>query len=131
MPIFELDGLVVPGDGTQLHRATHGFAHSSPVFCRNRHRQGPNRTLVGWQSCIAVDGGHRTYLCRTCGDTIYVPTVGPQCSHRDFDGRTPSTRTAVSAEDDAPSRSATDDADIAEAPRTADPEDNPDQDRVP
>ena len=33
------------------------------------------RVVVGWHPCLCVEGraGHRTYYCRTCGVTMYVP----------------------------------------------------------
>jgi hypothetical protein len=41
----------------------------------NGHQLGPNRVVKGWLPCLCVEGrsGHRTYYCRTCGVTMYVP----------------------------------------------------------
>jgi hypothetical protein len=73
--------------GDQLHRTRDGrYTIPSPVFCRNNHRNGPGRTLVGYQTCLAA-GGHLTYYCRNCGDEIYVPAPNPRCDHQAFDDR--------------------------------------------
>lgn len=90
-PVFEADGIVIDYDGTSKYRSPDGRSVAPrPVFCRNGHRHGAGRTLVGHQSCPAADGGtgHLTYYCRECGDTIYVPTPTDACEHRAFDSRT-------------------------------------------
>ncbi len=99
-PILEIDGVVVPA-GTGLTRTSRGWAHPTPVFCHNGHRLTPSQTVVGFRHCRAshVDGGHRSFLCRTCGDTVLLPLPGPDCDHRDFDERpTGTTRPPAASE---------------------------------
>jgi hypothetical protein len=47
----------------------------APQRCPNGHSFGPNRVVVGWHPCQCVEGraGHRTYYCRECRVTVYVP----------------------------------------------------------
>jgi hypothetical protein len=47
----------------------------APERCPNGHEFGPNRVVVGWLPCQCTEGraGHRTYWCRTCRVTVYVP----------------------------------------------------------
>jgi hypothetical protein len=47
----------------------------APEHCPNGHPLGPGTVVVGWHPCQCVEGhsGHRTYWCRTCGVTSYVP----------------------------------------------------------
>jgi hypothetical protein len=51
----------------------------APERCPNGHPFGPNRVVVGWHPCDCTEGraGHRTYHCRTCGVTTYVPPHEP------------------------------------------------------
>ena len=32
---------------------------------------GPNEVLVGHQACLGHGGGHTTWTCRTCDQTVY------------------------------------------------------------
>ena len=50
-----------------------------PDACPNGHPFGPGRVVVGWHPCLCVEGrsGHRTYWCRTCRVTVYVPPHTP------------------------------------------------------
>ncbi|RJO74197.1 hypothetical protein D5S18_18765 [Nocardia panacis] len=87
-PILEIDGRVARDADDRLYRTRDGgWTRPTPVFCRNRHRLGPGRMLVGTVMCRAIDGVHHTYYCRKCGDTVYVPAIGRECDHRAFDGR--------------------------------------------
>lgn len=81
-------GHVVAED--RLYRTATGWAHPMPVFCHQGHRFRPGRTTVGFRHCRALldsTGGHRSYLCRECGDVVLVPEPTPACEHRDFDRR--------------------------------------------
>lgn len=59
----------------------------APASCPAGHPFGPGRALVGWRSCTAVGGGHRTHECRACGAVTYDPPVDQACDHTAFDGR--------------------------------------------
>ena len=39
----------------------------------NGHTLGPGEVLVGHQACHGHGGGHTTWTCRTCDQTVYEP----------------------------------------------------------
>ncbi len=90
VPTFVFEGRIVD-DGVVLRQTKKGgWAQAVPVACRNNHRFGPGKVLVGSQACQAVQGGsHRTYQCEAdgCGEVVYVPAVTAACEHTEFDGR--------------------------------------------
>ena len=42
-----------------------------PARCPNGHQLGPGQVLVGHQACLGHGGGHTTWTCRTCDETVY------------------------------------------------------------
>ncbi len=46
-----------------------------PTRCPNGHPLGPNQVLVGHQACLGHGGGHTTWTCRTCDETVYGPPL--------------------------------------------------------
>ena len=46
-----------------------------PMRCPNGHPLGPNQVLVGHQACLGHGGGHTTWTCRTCDQTVYGPST--------------------------------------------------------
>jgi hypothetical protein len=56
---------------------------TAPDQCPNGHDLIGGTCLVGWEVCgcaSAGHGGHRTYFCRHCDTTLYVPP----CSGTEF-----------------------------------------------
>jgi hypothetical protein len=52
----------------------------APTHCPIDHRLGPNRVLVGHTACGGHGGGHLTWTCRTCDQTVYGLPLGPHCT---------------------------------------------------
>ena len=48
-----------------------------PARCPRGHILGPNEVLVGHQACLGHGGGHTTWTCRTCDQTVYGPPLNP------------------------------------------------------
>ncbi len=46
-----------------------------PSRCPIGHRLGPGEVLVGHQACLGHGGGHTTWTCRTCDQTVYGPPL--------------------------------------------------------
>jgi hypothetical protein len=46
-----------------------------PTRCPNGHQLGPGEVLVGYQACLGHGGGHTTWTCRTCDQTVYGPPL--------------------------------------------------------
>jgi hypothetical protein len=64
--------LVQTTAGTWIERA--------PTHCPMGHRLGPNRVRAGHTACAGHGGGHPTWTCRTCDQTVYGLPLGPHCS---------------------------------------------------
>ena len=54
-----------------------------PTRCPNGHTFGPNQVLVGHQACLGHGGGHTTWTCRTCDQTVYGPPINTHCAALD------------------------------------------------
>ena len=64
----------------QLVRTTNGqWITKPPAHCPNGHILGPNQVLVGHQACLGHGGGHTTWTCRTCDQTMYGPPLNTHC----------------------------------------------------
>jgi hypothetical protein len=50
-----------------------------PTRCPNGHTLGPQQVLVGHQACLGHGGGHTTWTCRTCDQTVYGPPLNTHC----------------------------------------------------
>ena len=50
-----------------------------PTSCPNGHTLGPNQVLVGHQACLGHGGGHTTWTCRCCDQTVYGPPLNTHC----------------------------------------------------
>ena len=42
-----------------------------PTRCPTGHTLGPHQVLVGHVACLGHGGGHTTWTCRTCDETVY------------------------------------------------------------
>ena len=42
-----------------------------------------NQVLVGHQACLGHGGGHTTWTCRTCDQTVYGPPLNTHCTALD------------------------------------------------
>jgi hypothetical protein len=67
------------GVGGTWQRRSMAVVEVAPERCPNGPPFGPGTVVVGWHPCLCVEGhsGHRTYWCRTCGVTMYVPPHTP------------------------------------------------------
>ena len=54
-----------------------------PTRCPNGHSLGPGEVLVGHQACLGHGGGHTTWTCRTCDQTVYGPPMNTHCAALD------------------------------------------------
>ena len=54
-----------------------------PSRCPNGHPLGPNQVLVGHVACLGHGGGHTTWTCRTCDQTVYGPPLNTHCTTLD------------------------------------------------
>lgn len=54
-----------------------------PTRCPNGHTLGPNQVLVGHQACLGHGGGHTTWTCHTCDQTVYGPPLNTHCTTLD------------------------------------------------
>jgi hypothetical protein len=52
----------------------------APTHCPVGHRLGPNRVLVGHTACAGHGGGHLTWMCRTCDQTVYGLPLNTHCA---------------------------------------------------
>jgi hypothetical protein len=50
-----------------------------PRRCSNDHGLGPGRVLVGHVACMGHGGGHTTWTCQECDDTVYGPALNEHC----------------------------------------------------
>jgi hypothetical protein len=51
-----------------------------PTRCPNGHSLGPNQVLVRHVACLEHGGGHTTWTCRTCDQTLYGAPLNTHCS---------------------------------------------------
>ena len=54
-----------------------------PTRCPNGHTLGAGAVLVGHQACLGHGGGHTTWTCRTCDQTVYGPPLNTHCTTLD------------------------------------------------
>ncbi|WP_280448435.1 hypothetical protein [Nocardia brasiliensis] len=80
-PTFALDGRTNLDPMALYETAPGRWAHPAPTHCRNGHPLGPNRVTVASAACLNAPNGFH------CGHTIYVPEMGAECAHTEFDGR--------------------------------------------
>jgi hypothetical protein len=51
-----------------------------PSRCTEGHPLGPGQVLVGHIACMGHGGGgHTTWACQTCDDTVYGPPLNTHC----------------------------------------------------
>jgi hypothetical protein len=64
--------------------ATRVVEVGQPTHCANGHPLGPYEVVVGFLPCLCVwpERGHRSFVCRRCGDISYVPPHGPAYESR-------------------------------------------------
>ena len=46
----------------------------------NGHTLGLGEVLVGHQACLGHGGGHTTWTCRDCDQTVYGPPLNTHCT---------------------------------------------------
>ena len=68
----------MPEIGQLVHCTTGGWMVYPPQRCLVDHPLGPNRVLVGHAGC-SCPGGHMTWECRVCSETIYAPPLSVDC----------------------------------------------------
>lgn len=51
-----------------------------PTHCENGHEFGAGKALVGYQACLGHGGGHTTWTCRACDQTVYGPPLNTHCT---------------------------------------------------
>ena len=51
-----------------------------PTRCPNGHTLGPGEVLVGHRACLGHSGGHTTWSCRRCDQTVYGPQMNTHCT---------------------------------------------------
>jgi hypothetical protein len=51
-----------------------------PTRCPNGHPLGAGQVLVGHQACLGHGGGHTTWTCRACDETVYGPPLNTHCT---------------------------------------------------
>lgn len=85
-PRFQLSTGRADVNPLHLYEVDGHWQHPEPIDCRCGLMLEGSPFTVGHQACLAT-GGHRTYHCRTCKYTIYVPAVVDECDHRPFDRR--------------------------------------------
>src|SRR3954451_15637173 len=57
-----------------------------PPRCPNGHTLGANQVLVGHVACLGHGGGgHTTWTCQTCDQTVYGPPLNSHCLRRQSD----------------------------------------------
>jgi hypothetical protein len=65
----------------ELVRTTSGqWITKPPARCPNGHSLGPNQVLVGHVACLGDGGGHTTWTCRVCDQTVFGPPLNTHCA---------------------------------------------------
>ena len=71
----------LPGVLGELVQTTAGkWITHPPTRCPNGHTLGANQVLVGHQACLGHRGGHTTWTCRVCDQTVYGPPLNTHCT---------------------------------------------------
>jgi hypothetical protein len=73
----------MPDVGDLIHTTAGAWITRPPMRCPNGHSLGPGEVLVGHQACLGHGGGHTTWTCRTCDDTVYGPPLTTHCAALD------------------------------------------------
>jgi hypothetical protein len=67
--------------GELLQTTTGKWITRPPTRCPNGHQFVANQVLVGHQTCLGHGGGgHTTWTCRTCDQTVYGPPPNTHCT---------------------------------------------------
>jgi hypothetical protein len=70
----------MPDVGALVQTTAGTWITKPPLRCSNGHGLGPGRVLVGHVACKGHGGGgHTTWTCRECDDTVYGLPLGPHC----------------------------------------------------
>jgi hypothetical protein len=69
----------MPAVGQLVRTSVGTWITKAPTRCLNGHPLGGGQVLVGHQACQDGPGGHTTWTCRTCDETVYGPPLGPNC----------------------------------------------------
>jgi hypothetical protein len=68
----------------ELVRTTAGKCITHPpTRCPDGHTLGANQVLVGHVACLGHGGGHTTWTCRKCDETVYGPPLNTHCTTLD------------------------------------------------
>jgi hypothetical protein len=73
-----VDSMPNVGDLVQTTAGT--WITKPPARCLHGHQLGPGQVLVGHVACQGHGGGHVTWTCRTCDQTVYGPGLASHCS---------------------------------------------------
>jgi hypothetical protein len=72
--------------GDLVQTTAGGWITHPPTRCPNGHPLGPNHVLVGHVACFGHGGGHTTWACRVCDQTVYGPPLNMHCTALDGPG---------------------------------------------
>ena len=73
--------LLKRGAVRELVMSTSGAWISAAAYrCPNAHMLGPGEVRVGHQACLGHGGGHTTWTCRSCDQTVYGPPLNVHCT---------------------------------------------------
>ena len=66
--------------GELVHTTAEKWFTHPPAHCPNGHTLSPGELLVGHQACLGHGGGHTTWTCRTCAQTVDGPLLYADCT---------------------------------------------------
>jgi hypothetical protein len=69
-----------PAVGDLVRSTSGAWMVRAPQHCPNGHPLGPNQALVGHVACLGHGGGHTTWTCRACDETVYGPPINTHCT---------------------------------------------------
>ncbi len=69
----------MPDVGDLIHTTAGTWITRPPTRCPNG-QLGADQVLVGHQACLGHGGGHTTWTCRTCDQTVYGPPLNTHCT---------------------------------------------------
>jgi hypothetical protein len=77
------DHIGCPGIGDLVQTTAGTWIIRPPTRCANGHEFGAGRAIVGYQACLGHGGGHTTWTCLTCDETVYGPPLNTHCTTLD------------------------------------------------
>lgn len=67
-------------EGDLVLTTTGQWITKPPMRCPKGHSLGAGQVLVGHAACGGHGGGHTTWTCRTCDQTVYGPPLNTHCT---------------------------------------------------